>query len=267
MFKCPNLAKRLVRLSDSSSMRVQVLEWDSQFFGFPVGRLLELDSTDSTQAIQDSVRKSGCRVVYVGTAVEKPELSEHYILTQVKLHSSLREADQWSVLETQPEGETEVAAPSLVLQPYEGTADESLVQLALQAGWSSRFCVDTRFGRAAFELLYATWIHRSCAQELADVVLTASLGQDRVGLVTAAFNPPTAQIGLIAVQSEARGLGIGRHLIAEVAKLAAASGCERLSVITQAENLPALRLYERMGFQQSQQMHWYHIWNDREGMA
>lgn len=157
-------------------MRVQLLEWDSQFFGYPVGRLRELSRCDSAEAVQECVRKSGCHVVYVGTTAEKPELSEHYILTQVELHSSLREPDQWSVLATQPVGETEGAAPSLVLQPYGGTADDSLVQLALQAGWSSRFCMDVRFGKAAFERLYATWIDRSCTGELADVVLTAGLG-------------------------------------------------------------------------------------------
>ena len=248
-------------------MRIQVLEWDSQFFGYPVGRLLELNSTDSAQAVQECVRKSGCRVVYVGTTEEKPELSGHFVLTQVELQCSIRNSDEWVVQATRAEDETQGAGPELVLQSYLGSADESLVQLALQAGWSSRFCVDVRFGRAAFERLYATWIDRSCTRELADVVLTASLGQGWVGLVTAAFNPPTAKIGLIAVHREARGLGIGRHLMAKVARLAAASGCDRLSVITQTDNVPAIRLYERMGFQQSQLIHWYHIWSDREEKA
>ncbi len=248
-------------------MRVQVLEWDSQFFGYPVGRLLELNSTDSAQAVQECVLKSGCRVVYVGTTEEKPELSGHFVLNQVELQCSLRNPEEWAVQATRAENETQATGPELVLQSYLGSADESLVQLALQAGWSSRFCVDARFGQAAFERLYATWIDRSCTRELADVVLTASLGQGWVGLVTAAFNPPTAKIGLIAVHREARGLGIGRHLMAKVARLAAASGCDRLSVITQTDNVPAIRLYERMGFQQSQLIHWYHIWSDREEKA
>jgi ribosomal protein S18 acetylase RimI-like enzyme len=205
----------------------------------------------------------------VATAEEKPDLSEHYVLTRVEQQRPLCNLGQSAIQQEGSEGagETPTAAGGLVLQQHQGPADESLVQLALQAGWSSRFCVDSRFGRAAFEALNKRWIDRSCTHEIADVVLTASLGQGCVGLITATLKPPTAKICLIAVNGDAQGLGVGWQLMERVASLALEAGCESLTVVTQLQNAPATGLYGRVGFQQSQLMHWYHVWSDQGEMA
>ena len=52
-----------------------------------------------------------------------------------------------------------------------------------------------------------------------------------------------------------------------VASLALQAGCESLTVVTQTQNKPAMGLYGRVGFTQSQLMHWYHVWSDQGEMA
>ena len=152
-------------------------------------------------------------------------------------------------------------AGSVLINRHHGPADNELRMLALQAGWSSRFALDSHCGRAWYESLYTRWIERSCALEIADAVLTASLGQSRVGFVTGQLSAPVAGIGLLAVETESRGFGVGRRLIECFASLAIEAGCSGLSVVTQTENVSALRLYSRVGFEEVEQRHWYHIWS------
>lgn len=246
-------------------MRILRLDWDTEFFGFPVGRLIDWGGRPSTACILQQVQNSGCRVVYVASETLQPDLAEHYVLTQVEL-----ELDSARWLETavgQDQRDPPLPEPpdvvSVSIEKHHGPPDGDLHRLALQAGWSSRFARDRRFGRASFESLYAKWIQRSCALEIADVVLTASVELNRIGFVTGSLSLPEARIGLLAVDSDSRGQGGGRRLVESFASLAFAAGCSALSVVTQAENVSALRLYSRVGFEEVGRLHWYHIWSEQ----
>ena len=52
----------------------------------------------------------------------------------------------------------------------------------------------------------------------------------------------------IAVHPKARGRGLGRHLLDELLTRAARSGARRVMLEVRADNLSAVRLYERSGF-------------------
>ncbi len=245
-------------------MFVQQLEWDSGLFGMPVGRLMDLEGQQSAESVLRQVRSSGCRVVYASSESLQPSLSNYYVLTQLKLQTSLAGCrdllcDQAA---EKRRGVTPCCDSRVLIERHHGPADGALRTLALQAGWLSRFRLDSRFGSTAFERLYACWVERSCAREIADVVLTASLGSSKVGFVTARLSAPIAEIGLVAVDDQSRGLGVGRQLMEHVAALAMDAGCRGISVVTQAENVSAVRLYSRVGFEEVQRLHWYHLWCD-----
>jgi ribosomal protein S18 acetylase RimI-like enzyme len=247
-------------------MRIQQLDWDTEFFGFRVGRLIDVDRQHATACILQHVQNSGCRVVYVATETLQPDLAEHYVLTQVELELGFARWVEAAVGQDQRDlpfsGSPDTDTAAVSIEEYQGPADADLHKLALQAGWSSRFSLDPRFGRASFESLYAKWIQRSCSREIADVVLTASLGPVRIGFITGSLSLPKARVGLIAVDGDSRGLGVGRQLMEGFAALAFAAGCSALSVVTQAENVSAVRLYSRVGFEEVGRLHWYHIWSE-----
>ena len=59
----------------------------------------------------------------------------------------------------------------------------------------------------------------------------------------------SARIYSLAVLEQLRGKGVGQQLLKEAEKEALRRGCTRLRLEVRQENLPAIRLYERLGFQ------------------
>lgn len=61
-------------------------------------------------------------------------------------------------------------------------------------------------------------------------------------------DPTEAQLMSMWVAPEARGRHVASELIRELARWAASRGCEQIVLFVQEANLPARRLYERLGF-------------------
>ena len=57
-----------------------------------------------------------------------------------------------------------------------------------------------------------------------------------------------ARIYSLAVSPAARGMGIGRRLMVRAEREARARGCDRLRLEVRLDNVPAIRLYESLGF-------------------
>ena len=60
--------------------------------------------------------------------------------------------------------------------------------------------------------------------------------------------PDAAVVGLLAIAPDAQGHGLGGTLLASAADALARSGHERAVLHVLADNLPAVRLYERQGW-------------------
>ena len=61
-------------------------------------------------------------------------------------------------------------------------------------------------------------------------------------------NSRSARIHSLAVSAGVRGQGIGRRMMARAEREARMRGCTRMRLEVRMDNLPAIRLYERLGF-------------------
>ena len=233
--------------------------WDTNFFGFSVAEIegRELDD-DSLAAHLLAARRDGIELVYWRANLGRepvPDLLTRFagqlVDRRVVYRLPLEEADLGGVS----------TSGYAVREQQPGPATPELIELAIAAGAFSRFKADRRFPEALFEALYRTWMERSAAREIADVVLVAANQAGSIlGMSTISVDGETATIGLISVRQEARGRGIGRALVASCHRWMADRGVYESRVATQQLNEHACRLYERSGYRIADRSLVYHFW-------
>jgi dTDP-4-amino-4,6-dideoxy-D-galactose acyltransferase len=143
-------------------------------------------------------------------------------------------------------------------------ADHSgIVDLAKRAFRYSRFHLDPQISNTVAGQIKGDWMANCCDERRGDRVLVARQADQPIGFLAALLaqesNHLVATIDLIAVDDQARGRGIGRSLVSAFMQTYR-DQCSLFRVGTQVANLPALRLYQSLGFSivRSQYLLHYH---------
>jgi dTDP-4-amino-4,6-dideoxy-D-galactose acyltransferase len=160
-------------------------------------------------------------------------------------------------------GRASAGGESASLRPATADDVEPLRELARANHRITRFYADPNFPDERCDELYATWIARSI-EGWADAVLVAEVEGRPAGYVSChALEWGWGSIGLIGVGQDARGRGLGRELVNGAVAWARDRGLERVTVVTQARNVPALRTFEGCGFRTDDVGLSFHKWYDR----
>lgn len=235
---------------------LQLLQWDTDFFGVRIARLGEEGITPKVMAeTEANCLKLGVDCLYFLVNPSRTEtvrlIEEHsFHLTDIRV--TLERA-----LVSAP-GSWQASSPVIRLATGSDIAD--LRTIAAENHQDSRFYHDGGFPLERCNELYATWIEKSC-QGFADAVLVAEREGRAVGYISCHLRgEETGQIGLYGVSSSCQGGGLGRKLLEESLLWFAAAGASRVEVVTQGRNLTAQRLYQKNGFFTSQVQLWYHKW-------
>jgi GNAT superfamily N-acetyltransferase len=144
---------------------------------------------------------------------------------------------------------------------------DDLILLARNAFRHSHYYLDPRIKPSAAENLYAEWIRNDC-QGRATISLVAEAHGKPIGYF-AAINDKTLylhtgrrrfHIDLVIVDPAHQGHGLATSLVQYGIRCAAQLGAEILTVSTQQENLPAIALYNRCGFETKEHYVTLHRW-------
>jgi dTDP-4-amino-4,6-dideoxy-D-galactose acyltransferase len=220
---------------------VEVLPWDSEFFGFRIGRLHGHELTPELAAeARQWCRANQVSCLYFLGAAEPLRAPEGFRLVDERITC------RWEIL------------------PVEGTSPgvrrsqlsdlEALESIARTSHRDSRFYHDPQFDKARCDDLYAAWIRRSC-DVWSDQVLVATHQNQPSGYLTLTGN----SIGLVAVAEHARGRGLGMQLVTAAQRYFNNSDAGYVEVVTQGRNRAARDLYLRCGFRVVKAQHWYHL--------
>jgi dTDP-4-amino-4,6-dideoxy-D-galactose acyltransferase len=240
----------------------ELLEWDSSWFGVRIGRVHGRHLTaDRAEAAIEWAAQHGVACLYFladaddGRTVQTAE-RHGFSLTDVRL-------ELVAALDPALDG----PLPASIRAAREGDLAR-LKGIARASHHNTRFYVDGRFDRTRCDELYARWIERSVAGELADAVWVPEAGGEVCGYLTArASSAAEARIGLVAIDSARRGCGHGAALLRASKQWYAAHGVSRLAVVTQGRNGRAISFYERAGFTVRMVEFWYHRWSNPQHMC
>jgi dTDP-4-amino-4,6-dideoxy-D-galactose acyltransferase len=233
---------------------IQLLPWDSDFLGFPVGRLLADGwSADQVVATVAEARAMGLRLLYVVAAP-----TNEAAITAMRITGGLLADCKVTFAMAVPEQPGVPVSAAITAATHYTPQLESL---AWQSGEYSRFRLDPHFTPAVFQGLYSQWLRNSLSGGIARQVLVwrAPDGAE-LGLLTLGEKNGRADIGLLAVDATARGQRVGQQLVAAAQARAAAWGYAELQVVTQGNNIPACRFYEKCGFKLAHEEYIYHYW-------
>ena len=93
-------------------------------------------------------------------------------------------------------------------------------------------------------------------------MLVNDLDSRPAGYVACHAREDSGNIGLIAVDESARARGLGQALVLGAVAWSQGRGLGQVTVVTQARNIGAQRVFQRCGFETSSVGLWFHKWYD-----
>jgi dTDP-4-amino-4,6-dideoxy-D-galactose acyltransferase len=230
---------------------VEQLDWDSEFFGFPIGRVRN-DVNDSHVAA--AVREANAR-----------KLRCVYLCVTAKNERLLDEAQRLGFMVRDVRVTLQGRVPNssvehIEVKPAGLAAFDGLAAIARERFQATRFFADPGFDRDRCRELYVAWLRRGLQPSPDRVTLVAEKSR---GFVVCRFDRPTnrGEIELIGVAKEADGQGIGSALVNGAQATFTREGLTYMRVVTQGSNIAAQRLYQRHGFHIHGVALWLHRWH------
>lgn len=235
---------------------VHPLAWDSDCFGFRVGRIADARPPEGVlREALEQAKAGGYRVVYWTTRAE-PDREQTARAVGGRLADRRR-----TYLYDLDEVEPNAFRVNHFIQSWpRGEPPAGFYDLALEAGTHSRFLTDPGFGRPNWEKLYRAWIRNSCLRTYAEEVLYIEDFGKPCALLTLGLNRGRPDIGLVAAAPGRQGRGLGADLVHASLVWAVNRDYGGVQVVTQAANEGACRFYERLGFDLETEEFVFHFW-------
>lgn len=232
-------------------MAYRYLDWDSAFFG---KKIFQIKTSQQISAEEwEDVLKEKPDLIYC--IIENPTTDTALsiekrggILYDIKLTYF---KDTFTL--TSPERDGFYCESASVLS-------DKLETMAYQSGIFSRFRIDPALS-FRFKDLYKEWLVNSLNRKLADeVFVIKDVNGCEIAFVTLGVRDLTGSIGLLAVDENYRGRGIGSLLLQNADNYFLRKQVTSAEVVTQSNNIPACRLYEKMGYAISKKEFVYHYY-------
>jgi dTDP-4-amino-4,6-dideoxy-D-galactose acyltransferase len=253
------------RASGEGAPSVGILDWDTEFFGFRVGRVFDTELTDDgARAVLAWSKREAVDCVYF--LADVGDTSSAHAAAEVGFRLMDVRVELGQKLGRQPADRNSRVEGDVRDFEFATSRDVSaLREIAEVSHTDSRFYADLRFPRDRCAALYARWIEGSCAGA-AEAVLIDRIDDRAAAYVTCHLesDPGTSRtsgrIGLVAVADRARGRSVGGRLVAASMAWFAKNGADRVRVVTQGRNAGAAQLYEKAGFRTQRMGLWFHLW-------
>jgi|ERR1035438_3596696 RimJ/RimL family protein N-acetyltransferase len=243
-----------LRIETSAGTAVwRTLEWDTEQFGIPAGRLELLDASGSyaeararkrelLALVLDECRAAGIR--HLSARVDTGDFTTIHVLEEAGFE--LVDGIQTFVLSLN--GNHASAPPGTRL--FEPRDLPDVLEIGRTAFIFDRFHADPALSQAVADQVNECWTRNCCLKIAADAVVVAEEDGRVASYVTCRVDRKAGHgiIILVATAGWARGRGAARRASWAAQHWFAEHGLKTVEVGTQLRNIPAARLYEGLGF-------------------
>ena len=237
----------------------ELLEWDTRFFGCRIARVIghRLDDLTATNVLDWCRRERVDCLYFLADAnhLETTTTAEAhgFGMKDVRLTYTRR-------LEPALKSPPTNTPAGVILRPARHDDLPALEALAQDSYTESRFYFDARFPRSAVSLMYKVWVRQSVEGQ-AELVLVLEAEGHAAGFITChLLGERQGQCRLGGLEVNLRGRGLGMFLYDGALRWFARQEVETVIYVTQARNVAAQRLFQKLGFLTQSVQIWYHKW-------
>ena len=231
---------------------IKYLEWDSNFLGFRVGSISQLN-TEILEHELGNAKLEKYKLIYLFAEADC-FLSEDFLQ---KYNGKLVDRKVLYVHELSDQAIANHDQTNLYTSPE---VSDDLLRFAYESGKYSRFKLDKNFTPEVFTNMYKLWIENSVNGQMADRIYVVEQDNKITAMLTLKEKSEALHIGLIATAIESQGKGYGKQLINRTKQTAIEFGLKYIEVPTQYDNKQACRFYEACGFRVKSIINIYHFW-------
>jgi dTDP-4-amino-4,6-dideoxy-D-galactose acyltransferase len=234
---------------------VEFLEFDTRIFGFKVAKILPSKIKPiELQNILEALRLEEVKLVYWASDEKDENIQKAAAMSGVLADRKV------TYFMTVEQAQNNLKQDSHITEYCHTKPNNELLALAFTVGENSRFKTDKRISEAVRKNIYGNWMENSTNHKIANHVLVYSKDNVIAGMITLGEKNNRGDIGLLAVNKDYQGLGIGSSLVFAAQKQFIKKGYKNLQVVTQIQNTSACRLYERCGYVEEKVENFYHFW-------
>jgi len=235
---------------------VEVLKWDSQFFGLKIG-------TITTQFLRENI------IQYIEAYVKENNIKVLYYLCNCHDRESILIAENYkfNFVDIRIEFEKNILKKEIIENKeyvFKLASNENTSQLkALASGIyrNSRYYFDENFETHKVNEFYDNWIEKAIKGEFDDECHCLFYGNKIIGFCTVKYNEDfSASIGLFGISKSYQYKGLAKILLFNIFNLMYDKSIKKLLVVTQGRNYGAQRIYQKTGFLTKKTELWYHKW-------
>jgi dTDP-4-amino-4,6-dideoxy-D-galactose acyltransferase len=218
------------------------LDWDSDFFKIDI---YQCNVFNSEFLPRESLPQKFDLLYVISNQLLKTNLFSSYVGGKVYFQKELNDKNL-------------ISNENLDFKPKK--ISKGMIDLAILSGKYSRFNLDYNIPKNYFEKLYMKWIENSLNDSNKGIIIY-EIKNKPCGFVCFEIIRGWVQIGLVAVESEYQGKGIGEKLLFAVENESIKFNLKRIVIPTQLNNQKAIKFYNKLGYKKIKQEFINHIWS------
>jgi len=246
----------MVDKRETAGYSLKNLEWDTQYFGVASARL-ELESEISRTDV-DEITGLARQYEFI-TIRNRGNNSHNNILIGTHTNAFLTDCNVYY----RRAADIERQIDSCISIKDELDYNDEIMQLAGISFSNSRFFKDPFISKKKAGRVYSEWINNAFSKKGRYFILYQETGMPVGFLLCSVSSESELSCELIAVNPKFKKRGIGRKLLDAFHALSLELKTQMIMIPTQADNLPATRLYSSDGFLPGEFHTIYHWWPAR----
>jgi dTDP-4-amino-4,6-dideoxy-D-galactose acyltransferase len=221
------------------------LDWDSNFFGIPIGRIYANGLTgECLRKRLEGAKQEKIKFIELfcdASDHESIDSSERLGFHLADLRISLKKNLEEDIKEDR-------SHKDLIFKKADKADINRLKTISKGLFKDSRYYRYQKFDKDNIDLMFQIWIEKSVLGEFDDELYCLSNEMDILAFCSLRYKVNAASIGLFGINSAYRGKGLGNLILKRVFHLLYKRQITDVAVITQGKNSSALHLYQKNGF-------------------